>query len=431
MKLLMENWRKYVAESEQTSHYGDLYLFENDTVTKTSFYDALNTLSESDGDVDTFLENWENSIDHMFENLNEAVPIETGVGVVDNAILKASTQAYLALQKLKGKAVGPVMKAVNKIKNYAEKNPKTAQAAFFIGTALAGAAAATAYVHLQQDNSMDMQGLQDTMQTMISNFKTTVNTLEDTAIKAMQDFDFQANAPGNQAATSFKAPEGWEYWGDGEWLSPEFIKQQQAELEQIGNQVSKAIDDPGLEQAMSGWEDSIEQQMQGDPGFFADAETAKDVATQAQGSIDWIGDFMPPDHDPEVFNEYGPYGKSIINWGDDATPDEINNALERAAEQWAEFKEMAETFESGGSLEDLNMTRKDFKRWATDSVHAPNRPDNIARNIGRGVKAVASNTNLPGGTNDLDAGRYIYSGRGMIPPSYMKMLRKVMRASLK
>ena len=123
------------------------------------------------------------------------MPIETGVGVVDDAILKASTQAYLALQKLKGKAVGPVMRAVNKIKNYAEKNPKTASAALYIGTALAGAAAMTAYVHLQQDNSMDMQGLQDTMQTMISNFKTNVNGLEDTAIKAMQDLDFQANAP--------------------------------------------------------------------------------------------------------------------------------------------------------------------------------------------------------------------------------------------
>ena len=125
MKLIIENWRQYLNESEKSSNYGDLYLFENDAVTKTSFYDALNTLSESDGDVDTFLENWENSIDHMFKSLNEAVPIETGVGVVDDAILKASTQAYLALQKLKGKAVGPVMRAVNKIKNYAEKNPKT------------------------------------------------------------------------------------------------------------------------------------------------------------------------------------------------------------------------------------------------------------------------------------------------------------------
>ena len=174
----MENWREYLTESVQVSHYGDLYLFEGDTVTKTSFYDALNTLSESDNDLNAFLENWERSVDYMFESLNEAIPIETGVGVVDDAILKASTQAYLALQKLKGKAVGPVMRAVNKIKNYAEKNPKTAFAALYIGTALAGAAALTAYVHLQQDNSMDMQGLQDTMQTMISNFKTNVNGLK-------------------------------------------------------------------------------------------------------------------------------------------------------------------------------------------------------------------------------------------------------------
>lgn len=418
----MENWREYLTESEHVSHYGDLYLFENDAVTKTSFYDALNTLSESDGDVDTFLENWENSIDHMFKNLNEAIPIETGVGVVDDAILKASTQAYLALQKLKGKAVGPVMRAVNKIKNYAEKNPKTASAALYIGTALAGAAAMTAYVHLQQDNSMDMQGLQDTMQTMISNFKTNVNGLEDTAIKAMQDLDFQANAPRNQAATSFKAPEGWEYWGDGEWLSPEFIKQQHAELEQIGNQVSKAIDDPGLEQAMSGWEDSVEQQWS---DMFRDADVRRADPNYGAAGVKF-SQFAPEGADLKIFDEYGPYGESIMNWDSDmATPDEINNALERAAEQWAEFKEMAETFENGGSLEDLNMTRKDFRKWARDSVYAPNRLDNVATNIGRDLKSL-----VPSG-GGLDSGKYTYTGRGMIPQSYMKMLRRAMRASLK
>ena len=31
MKLLLENWRQYLNESEKSSHYGDLYLFENDT----------------------------------------------------------------------------------------------------------------------------------------------------------------------------------------------------------------------------------------------------------------------------------------------------------------------------------------------------------------------------------------------------------------
>ena len=71
MKLIIENWRQYLVESEQVSRCGDLYLFEGDTVTKTSFYDALNTLSESDGDVDTFLENWEKSVDYQLGSLRE------------------------------------------------------------------------------------------------------------------------------------------------------------------------------------------------------------------------------------------------------------------------------------------------------------------------------------------------------------------------
>ena len=35
MKLLLENWRKYLAESEKADSYGHLYLFEDDNVTKT------------------------------------------------------------------------------------------------------------------------------------------------------------------------------------------------------------------------------------------------------------------------------------------------------------------------------------------------------------------------------------------------------------
>ena len=71
MKLILENWRQYLNESEKLSYYGDLYLFENDRVTKTSFYDALNTLSESDDDVSTFLENWEKSVDYQLGLLKE------------------------------------------------------------------------------------------------------------------------------------------------------------------------------------------------------------------------------------------------------------------------------------------------------------------------------------------------------------------------
>ena len=114
-KLIMENWRGYMKENEEAALYGDLYLFEGDEVSKTSFYDAISILSESDDDADRFLENWERSIDHMFEGLNESIPVETGVGVIDDAVLKASVQAYMALDKLQGKAVTPVSNLISKL----------------------------------------------------------------------------------------------------------------------------------------------------------------------------------------------------------------------------------------------------------------------------------------------------------------------------
>ena len=97
-----------------------MYLFENDTVTKTSFYDALNTLSESDGDVDAFLENWQRSVDYQLENLNEQE---------FDPILKISTQAWMLQNKFKEKAAGKVIAVSKKINDFAEKNPKTAKVA--------------------------------------------------------------------------------------------------------------------------------------------------------------------------------------------------------------------------------------------------------------------------------------------------------------
>jgi len=147
VKLLLENWRGYIKETEKAAIYGNLYLFEGDEISRTSFYDAISTLSESDDDADRFLENWERSIDHMLEGLNESIPVETGVGVIDDAVLKASTQAYMALNKLKGKAVGSVINVMKKLKGYGQKNPNVAKA---IKVTVAGLAAATAAAGVYQ-----------------------------------------------------------------------------------------------------------------------------------------------------------------------------------------------------------------------------------------------------------------------------------------
>jgi hypothetical protein len=109
MKLLMENWRKFVAETERTKNYGDLYLFENDSIQKVSFYDRFSTLNESDDDFKLFLEQWEKSIDYIFNNLSEQEES-------NDAILRASTQAYMLLQR-GGEAVGKVMNFAKKLKD--------------------------------------------------------------------------------------------------------------------------------------------------------------------------------------------------------------------------------------------------------------------------------------------------------------------------
>ena len=139
MKYLMENWRGYMQESKNAAIYGDLYLFEEDNISKISFYDAISVLSESDDDADRFLENWERSVEYMLENikLNE----QSSGSVLDDAVLKASTQAYMAIAKLKGKAVAPVINVMKKLKSFEQKNPKTAKALKFTLKGLAVAVA--------------------------------------------------------------------------------------------------------------------------------------------------------------------------------------------------------------------------------------------------------------------------------------------------
>jgi len=140
MKLLLENWRKYLLQEQVSDIYGSLYLFEANDVSKTSFYEAINTLSESNEDTIRFLESWEQSIDYMFANLKE----QTTDSAIDDSIIKASTQAYMALQKLKGKAVGPVINVMKKLKAFEKQNPAIAKAIKFTLRGLALAAATTA-----------------------------------------------------------------------------------------------------------------------------------------------------------------------------------------------------------------------------------------------------------------------------------------------
>lgn len=126
MKLLFENWRQYLNESEKAQDYGYLYLFEGDTVRKTSFYDALNLLSENESAIETFLENWERSVNYHIEQIDEAALAD----MASNPILYLSTQAFMLIDRMKDKAAkyaGKILGVVNKIRSFMqrfeEKNP--------------------------------------------------------------------------------------------------------------------------------------------------------------------------------------------------------------------------------------------------------------------------------------------------------------------
>ena len=126
MKLLLENWRQYLAESEKAQDYGYLYLFEGDTVRKTSFYDALNLLNENENAIETFLENWERSVDYHIEQIDEAALADMS----SNPILYLSTQAFMLLDRVKEKAIkyaGQILGVVNKVRSFLsrfeEKHP--------------------------------------------------------------------------------------------------------------------------------------------------------------------------------------------------------------------------------------------------------------------------------------------------------------------
>jgi hypothetical protein len=126
MKLLLENWRQYLAESEKAKDYGYLYLFEGDTVRKTSFYDALNLLSENENAIETFLENWERSVDYHIKQIDEAALAD----MASNPILYLSTQAFMLLDRVKEKAIkyaGKILGVINKVRGFLsrfeEKHP--------------------------------------------------------------------------------------------------------------------------------------------------------------------------------------------------------------------------------------------------------------------------------------------------------------------
>ena len=132
MKLLFENWRKYL--NEETMDYGPLYIFEGDNVQQTSFYDALHMLNENEEDsIETFLENWERSVDYHIEQLDENALSD----MASNPVLYLSTQAFLFLDRLKDKVIkyaGKVIGIINKIRAFLRRFEKKHPTLYRIGS---------------------------------------------------------------------------------------------------------------------------------------------------------------------------------------------------------------------------------------------------------------------------------------------------------
>jgi len=116
MKLIMENWRTYV---ENAQHYdcGKLYILENKKMTPVSFNEKLNMITESNEEIDSFLEQWDQSADYVL-SLNR----------IDEGVMDLVSQAAAVLGNLAGKSWEVVKSVTSKVLAFIEKfkedNPK-------------------------------------------------------------------------------------------------------------------------------------------------------------------------------------------------------------------------------------------------------------------------------------------------------------------
>lgn len=146
MKLIMESWRKF----EKGSDAGTLCLFENRRVRRVPFVEALNSIGNTEKELDLFLEKWEKSINYEFKRINEGweeearrqaaehgeeVPkgaankdniLDSARKKISDFILELSIQAFSLMGKGKSaikKVTSIVSKMLKIINKYCEKMP--------------------------------------------------------------------------------------------------------------------------------------------------------------------------------------------------------------------------------------------------------------------------------------------------------------------
>lgn len=165
MKLILENWRRYVTEQSAPEDLGPLYIFENDTVRSVSFSERLNMLTESEGDLLLFIEQWERSVDYALETLEEGLLGQLKLFGSD-PIGFLSTQAFHLLEKLKQapqmiiKGITKVFSAGSKVIKLSErirgKHPKMWKLGVTVGLTIIASAVAILLVAIPEAMAGDL-----------------------------------------------------------------------------------------------------------------------------------------------------------------------------------------------------------------------------------------------------------------------------------
>tara|TARA_R110002124_G_scaffold202715_1_gene369276 strand:+ start:12839 stop:13831 length:993 start_codon:yes stop_codon:yes gene_type:complete len=136
MKIILENWKRFEKEALLDSNAGNIYSIGERGVKKACFLEALNSIGETQENIELFLEKWEKSLDYELQKINE-IDLNS---LKQNPVLHLSTQVFMMLQKFKDKAVNyaaQIISGANKIKKIAQRfessNPRIYKAGMLVG----------------------------------------------------------------------------------------------------------------------------------------------------------------------------------------------------------------------------------------------------------------------------------------------------------
>ena len=292
MKLLLENWRKYLAESERADSCGSLYLFEGDAVSKVSFYDTFNTLSESEDDIQRFLENWEKSVDYQLSPLNEITVNQ----LKSDPVLAIANQAWLVLDKFKDKAVNKVVSAARKLKKFESENPKTAKVIkFSIGGLLSAAIAYQTYKIVQAGGDASQleqlaQSIQDIAPEMTQNVS---DAAQDFTPEVLSDLVADQEKVVSQTADALGS------LGDaGADQIGQSADQLAQDLESVSSEAANWIENlqqqivSGLEQISTSLKDKVGIDIRAGSKFLAGSESALTEKDLSAAEYEFLTDFV-------------------------------------------------------------------------------------------------------------------------------------------